>query len=191
MIKNVSPEEYFDMIRPCLSDMVNNHKTLQNLRVHSSNETQFGEWKVQLTMSVNFISSKDSDETRNMHTKSDNIEIIIGSETNDIIEELRKSPLQNYHNNLEESMKGREFVRDSVDLLYYQLQKTSLKKNGSSYIDSPNWLKNKKATINPKNSDNNCFQYALTVALNYQSIKKDPKRISKFSLLLINITGKK
>ena len=114
-----------------------------------------------------------------MHTKSDNVEIIIGSETNDIIEELRKSPLQNYHNNLEESMKGREFVRDSVDLLYYQLQKTSLKKNGSSYIDSPKWLKNKKATINPKNSDNNCFQYALTVALNYQSIKKDPKRISK------------
>ena len=51
------------MIRPYLSDMVNNHKTLQNLRVHSSNETQFGEWKVQLTMSINFISSKDSDET--------------------------------------------------------------------------------------------------------------------------------
>ena len=41
-----------------------------------------------------------------MHTKSDNIEIIIGSETNDIVEELRKSLLQNYHNNLEESMKG-------------------------------------------------------------------------------------
>ena len=73
---------------------------------HSSNETQFGEWKIQLTMSINFISSKDSDETRNMHTKSDNIEIIIGSETNDIVEELRKSLLQNYHNNLEESMKG-------------------------------------------------------------------------------------
>ena len=57
-------------------------------------------------MSINFISSKDSDEARNMHTKSDNIEIIIGSETNDIVEELRKSLLQNYHNNLEESMKG-------------------------------------------------------------------------------------
>ena len=130
-------------------------------------------------MSINFISSKDSDETRNMHTKSDNIEIIMGSETNDIIEELRESLLQNYHNNLEESMRGSEFVRDSVDLLYYQLQKTSLKRTGSSYIDSPKWLKNKKATINPKNSDNNCFQYALTVALNYQSIKKDPQRISK------------
>ena len=39
-------------------------------------------------MSINFISSKDSDETRNMHTKSYNIEIMMGSETHDIIDEL-------------------------------------------------------------------------------------------------------
>ena len=100
--KNLSPEEYFDIIRPYLSNIINCHKILKNLRAHSSNETQFGEWKIQLTMSINFISSKDSDETRNMHTKSDNIEIIMGSETNDIIEELHESLLQNYHNNLEE-----------------------------------------------------------------------------------------
>ena len=38
---------------------------------------------------------------------------------------------------------------------------------------------NKKATINPKNNDGKCFQYALIVALNYEQIKKDPQRISK------------
>ena len=58
-------------------------------------------------------------------------------------------------------MRGSEFIFDSVDLLYYNLQKTSLNRKGSSYIDSPKWLKNKKATINPKNNDNNCCQYAL------------------------------
>ena len=47
-------------------------------------------------MLINFTSSKDSDETRNMHTKNDNIEIIIGSETNDIIEELCQSLLQKH-----------------------------------------------------------------------------------------------
>ena len=104
---------------------------------------------------------------------------MMGSETGEIIDELFKSLLQNYQKDLEESMRGNNFVFDSVDLLYYHLQKTSLKRIGSSYIDSPKWLKNKKATINPKNNDNNCFQYALTVALNYQSIKKDPQRISK------------
>ena len=44
---------------------------------------------------------------------------------------------------------------------------------------SPKWLKNKRATINTKNDNNNCFHYALTVALNHQKIKKDPQRISK------------
>ena len=68
-------------------------------------------------MSINFISSKDSDETRNMHTKSDNIEIMMGSETDDIIDEPLESLLQKYQEGLEESMRRSEFVFDSVDLL--------------------------------------------------------------------------
>ena len=75
-------------------------------------------------------------------------------------------------------MKGSEFIISSVNLLYYHLQKTSLKRTGSSYIDSPKRVKSKKATIDPKNNDNNCFQYALTVALNYQDIKSHPERVS-------------
>ena len=48
-------------------------------------------------------------------------------------------------------------------------------------MDSPKWLNNKKETINPKNNDDKCFQYALTVALNYRNIEKDPQRISKIA----------
>ena len=58
-----------------------------------------------------------------MHTKSDNIEIIMGSEINDIIEEICESLLQKYEEGLEESMRKSEFIFYSVDLLYYQLQK--------------------------------------------------------------------
>ena len=75
-------------------------------------------------------------------------------------------------------MSGSEFIFDSVDLLHYNLNKISLGRGGS-YIDSPKWLKIKKTTINPKNNDDKCFQYALTVALNYEQIKKDPQRILK------------
>ena len=122
-------------------------------------------------MEINFISSKgDSDETRTMRTKIDNIEITLGSETYEIIEELFKSLLQKYQEGLKDSMKGSEFIFDTVDVLYYNLNKISFSKGGS-YIDSPEWLKKKKATINPKNNDGKCFQYALTVALNYQNIK--------------------
>ena len=66
---------------------------------------------------------------------------------------------------------------DGVNALYYDLNKVSLSR-GELYIDSPEWLKNKKATIKPKNNDDNYFQYALTVALNHEKIKSHPERIS-------------
>ena len=50
---------------------------------------------------------------------------------------------------------------------------------GGSYIDSLQWLKNKKPTINPKNNDDKCFQYVIYVALNYQNFEKNPHRITK------------
>ena len=115
-----------------------------------------------------------------IHTKIYVIEIMIDNETDEIIEKLLESHLQRYQKDLEEKMRGSEFVFDSVDLLYYKLYKISLNR-GRSYIVSLKWLKNKKVTIN----------HALTAPLNYQNIKNNPERISKISLLLINKTGKK
>ena len=112
-----------------------------------------------------------------MYTKSCNIEITKDNKTDEIIKKLFESLLQNYPKKLGEPMRGSEFVPDSIDLLHYHL--TSLNRKGSSYIDSPKWLKNKKATINPGNNDDNCFQHALTVALNHQNIGKNPQRIWK------------
>ena len=100
-----------------------------------------------------------------MHTKSDNTEFMMGNERDEIIDELFESLLQRYQEGLEESVKGSEFVFDSMDLLYYKLHKISLNRGGS-YIDSTEWLKNKKATINPKNNDGKYFQFAITEALN-------------------------
>ena len=111
-----------------------------------------------------------------MHPKNNNIEIVVGSEPDVIIQELFKSLLQRYEEGLEESMKGSEFIFDSVNLLHYHLQKTSLKRIGSSYIDSPEWLKSQNATINPENNDDNYFQYTVIVALNYQNIEKKPSK---------------
>ena len=100
-------------------------------------------------MAINLISSKDSDETRTMHTKRNNLEIMIGSEIDEIIEDLFESFLQKYQEGLEESMRGSEFVYDSVDILYYNRNKVSLSRGGS-YIDSPKWLKNKKGNHKSK-----------------------------------------
>ena len=134
-------------------------------------------------MAINFFSSKDSEDIRTMHSKSDNIEILIGNETNENIKERFESLLQRYQKGLEEKMSGSEFAFGNVYLLYHKLHKISLNRGGS-YIDSPKWLENKKATTNPKNNDDKCFQYALTVALNHEQIKEDPQRITKFELFI-------
>ena len=83
-------------------------------------------------------------------------------------------------------MKGSSFTFGRIDLLEYHLHKISLNRD-SSYIDCPRWIKNKGVTINPKNTeDNNCFQYAIITALNYQNIDHHPERISKLKPFISN-----
>ena len=72
---------------------------------------------------------------------------------------------------------GSAFVFESVDLWSYSVHKISLRR-GKSYIKSPEQALNKKPTINPKNKDNKCFNYSVTVALNHQNIENHPERIS-------------
>ena len=134
---------------------------------------------MQLTIEVNFLSLKPgSDETRIMYTRNDNIEIMFGDDNDDIIDQRFESLFQKYEENLQNKMRGSEFEFDGVNVLYYDFNKTSISRGGS-YIDSPKWLKDKKSTINPKNNDDKCFQYAATLALNLDKIKKDPQRVSK------------
>ena len=134
-------EEYLDLIKPYLKELINVHK-------------KKGEWKIQLTAQINFISLRPgSDETRAMHTKSINEEFMNGSYTDEIIKELFKSFLQRYQENLQEKMKGSDFAFDGVNYLYYNFNKISISRGGS-YIDSPKWLKDKKSAVNQKNNDN-------------------------------------
>ena len=114
-----------------------------------------------------------------MYTESINAEIMIGSDTNEVIKVLFESLLQKYQTNLEEKMRGSEFVFDGVNAFYCDLNKISLNRR-RSYIKSPEWVSVKNATINPPNKkDDKCFQYALTFALNYEKIKHDRQRTSK------------
>ena len=113
-----------------------------------------------------------------MHTKSINEEFMNGSDTAEIIKELFKSFLQRYQEILQEKMKGSDFAFDRVNHLYYNFNKISISRGGSD-IDSPKWLKDKKSTVNKKNNDNKCFQYAVTLALNIDKINDHPERISK------------
>ena len=87
-------------------------------------------------------------------------------------------------------MKGSSFTFERIDLLEYHPHKISLNR-GSSYIESPDWIKNKGVTINPKNIKYiNCFQYAITAALNYQNNDHHPERISRLRPFINNYNWK-
>ena len=76
-------------------------------------------------------------------------------------------------------MKGSEIVFDYVLSLYYKCHKINMNCGGSC-IDSLDWIKNEKATINPVNEkDNKCFQYAVKVMLNHEEIQRDSREITK------------
>ena len=110
---------------------------------------------------INFISLKPgSDDTRIMHTRSDNEEFMNGDNTDEIIKGLFESLLQKYEENLQNKMRGSDFEFDGVNFLYYDFNIISLNRGGS-YIDCPKWLKDKKSTINPKNNDINFFNMLL------------------------------
>ena len=162
--RNLSLDKYLNKIETYLRNIIID---LQNSDA----------WKIQLTIAINFISSKVSAEERVMHSNSGNIKFTPYSDANDIIEKLFKSLRSRYQENLETSMKGSDFIFDSVQLMYYKCHKVNFIRSGS-YIDSPDWIKKKKATINSKNTDDKCFQYTAIVALNYEEIKQNPERVS-------------
>ena len=85
--------------------------------------------------------------------------------------------VQDIKKNLKKLMGRNDFISDSVEMMYYKCHKANFR-HGGSYMDLPDWLKRKKATIKPKNIDNKCFQYSETVALNFGEIKWDLDRVS-------------
>ena len=73
--KTLSVQEYRNKIRPYLKNFINNFKKSDT-------------WKIQLAIANNFISSIENDEQRVMHSKIDNIEIMIHDEANEIMKKL-------------------------------------------------------------------------------------------------------
>ena len=113
-----------------------------------------------------------------------------GTDTSDAIHELIDSFMKRYQERLEPKMKGSSYIFECIDLLEYHLHKISLNR-GSSYIEFPEWLHNKGVTINPKNTkDNNCFQYAITSALNYRNITNNRQIVCKIKSFINNYNWK-
>ena len=85
------------MVRPYLRDLINNHKATMKLTDKViNNKSQLGEWKIQLIMLNNCISSKYFEKTRSIYSASVPVEIFMGSDTDDIIDELFTTILERF-----------------------------------------------------------------------------------------------
>ena len=125
---SLSFNEYLELIKPYLYDLINVYKAK-------------GEWKLQISAEISFVSQKPgSDETRIMYNRSTPKEFMIGSETEEVAENLIMSILRKYQDNLQNKMKGSDFIFNGINYLYYDLNRKSISKGGS-YIESPKWLK--------------------------------------------------
>ena len=126
-----------------------------------------------------------------MHPKSKQIEVYMGSNTENVIDTLFNTLLQNFQRIQETSNeRGSEFIPDSVELLEYELHKIDIIR-AESYIVSPDWIASKKATINPKNEkDNKCFQWSIIAGLNRNIIKeKELTKLLKFKRVDIDFSS--
>ena len=82
--KRLSVRQYLSKITLHLYDLINDHRIARRV------------WKIQISMRVNFISFKDTGETRIIYVWSDKVKIMWGSVTDDIIRKLFESFLNNY-----------------------------------------------------------------------------------------------
>ena len=157
--KRLSVRQRLNKITSHLYDLINDHRIVRRV------------WTIQISMRVNFISSKDTGETRTIYGWSDNVSIMRGSGKDDIIGKLFRSFLHNYQEELK-IIEGSDFVFENVELMDHKLHRVRLRRGGS-YIKSPKWLLHKGATINPKNkNDDECLRWSTISALSYTEIMK-------------------
>ena len=94
---NLSLDEHLNEIGPYLRNIIID---LQN------SDT----WKIQLTNAINFISSKDAEEERVMHSRRGNIKFTSYNDANEVVDKLFESLRLRYEGNLETSMRGSGFL---------------------------------------------------------------------------------
>ena len=128
--------------------VIEKHYQLKNILTkldHTLNNLKkSGTWNIQLTITINFISSID--EERVMHSKSDSMEIMINDKADEIVEELFQSLRNRYQNNFEKLMKESDFVFNYLHLLHRKFRKVN-PNCSESYVDSSDWKKSNSKSI--------------------------------------------
>ena len=135
-------------------------------------------YKFQLNIGVEFVSRKDANYIIEKPVWSLNHVIMEGTDLNDVYEDINEELLQQFEI-VQSKLDKSDYIFRRIYEMTYHCHKVDLIR-GSSYIDLPDWVKDKYCCINPNNFyDDKCFQYAVVAALHHAEIDSHPERITK------------
>ncbi|XP_060868594.1 uncharacterized protein LOC132943573 [Metopolophium dirhodum] len=138
---------YSDFLRPLMPELINLLKT--SVQKHSI------KFNLKLETTYNRPNVPNSSENRAFKTVA--TEIYPDSDFRTIVERAYMKLVQEKDDYIG---RGSGFVLESIDGLLVGVYKY-MPMGGSSYIQLPEYIDRKRGTINPKNSDQQCFKWAI------------------------------
>ena len=157
--------EYLEKVKPYLIALIDEKKTPSH--------------KIKLVIAINLIHLTKSDRII-FYVKSKNIECHLSDNSEDILNQLIDSFLEYFHDKLMICRTDSSYAFESVEELSIRFHKIDLRR-GSSYVPIPDWLEAKKATINPKNkNDNFCFAYAAAIAIYHKNLNRISNKLIEY-----------
>ena len=161
--KKLSFNEYMDVVKRYIITLLNDTNKQQTR-------------KIQLDIRITTENILNPGDKRNFIVRSDNTVPLYTDDTTESVENLIKSLGEHYEEQILVSKKGSNFRCCNIDSLNIYIHEVQLNRGGS-YIETPNWVKAKKTTINPKNTtDDYCFAHSVVIALYHKQIGKNPQR---------------
>ena len=155
----MDPDTFLNRIRRFLIDLLKRESRTGAVRAQTTT------W-IRLKKDDELVELAFNSRMTNVYNLSDLDEIV-----GDMIKHM-KEQIENL------ALLNSRFVFDEVlftNVDFHQLNLT----RGSSYLPLPNWLARKKAIINPKNEDQECFKWAVIAASRWEEISNNPEKISK------------
>ena len=157
--------EYLEKVKPYLIALIDEKKTPSH--------------KIQIVIAINLIHLTKSDRIT-FYVKSKNIECHLSDNSEDILNQLTDSLLEYFHDKLMICRTDSSYAFESVEELSIRFHKIDFRR-GSSYVPIPDWLEAKKATINPKNkNDNFCFAYAAAIAIYHKNLNRISNKLIEY-----------
>ena len=155
--------EYLEKVKPYLIALIDEKKTSNH--------------KIQLDIAINLIHLTKSDRIT-FYVISKNVECFPSDKSEHILNQLTDSLLEYFNEKLMICRSDSSYIFERIEGFSIHFHKIDLKR-GSSFIPTPDWIKTEKATINPKNkNDNYCFAYATAIAIYHNEIGNHLDRIS-------------